>query len=407
MNQKGEIIVGLDVGTTKVSVLVGEHKDDGHIEIIGLGSHPSKGMKSGVITEIEATVETIRKAVMEAELMAGVQISNVYVGISGSHILGFNSHGMAAVKGKEILRADVDRTTEQAKAVVIPADRQVLHTLVQEFIVDNQDGIRMPVGMSGVRLEAKVHIVTGSISAVSNMIRCCNKAGLSVADIVIEPMASALAALSDDEKELGVALADIGGGTVDLVIYLKGSVVHTSVLPMGGDFITQDIAVGLHTPMQAAERAKREFGCAVAGMVEKNESIPVSKVGSGDPKEVSRQALCDIIEARVEEILNAVHKEIRKTNLEERLGAGLVLTGGTANLLYISQFAEELMGLPVRVGAPSGVTGLVDIVRDPAYATGVGLLMYAAQHGPSLQGGGRPMLRKAMDRLRLWFQDFV
>lgn len=409
MPRKGEIIVGLDIGTTKTVALVGEVKEDGRIEIIGMGSHPSKGLQKGVITEIESTVDAISKAVMEAELMAGVKISSVFVGIAGHHIRGFNSHGIYAVKNKdqEISRSDVDRVLDQAKAVAIPIDRQVLHTIPQEYIIDSQDGIKIPFGMSGIRLEAKVHIVTAASSSIQNIIRCCNKAGLAVADIILEPLASAMSVLKDDERELGVALVDIGGGTSDLIIYQRGSAVHTSVLPLGGEFITHDVAVGLSTPMLAAEKIKIKSGCAMSCLVEKGESITVPKVGSGDTRHVSRQVLCDIIEARVEEIISMIHKEIHMTGLADLLGAGVVLTGGGVNLPGIAQLTEELMDLPVRRGEPAEVSGLVDLIRDPIYATGVGLLEYASKHSPAYVENQHTLVRRVVDRVRNFFSDFV
>lgn len=407
MARKGEIIVGLDIGTTKVVALVGEVKEDGQIEVIGVGSHPSKGLQKGVITEIESTVESIKRAVMEAETMCGVDIRAVYVGIAGYHIRGFNSHGIVAVKGKEISAQDIDRVCEQAKAVAIPMDRQVLHTIPQEYIIDSQDGIKIPLGMSGVRLEAKVHIVTAAISAVQNIIRCCNKANLTVADVVLEPLASAMSVLTEDERELGVALVDIGGGTSDLIIYLRGSVVHTSVLPLGGDFITHDIAVGLSTQMASAEQIKRDYGTAMACLADKGETIEVAKVGSGEPRHISRHVLCDIIEARVEEIITLIHKEIHMTGLEDLLGAGLVLTGGACSLKGIEQLAEEMVDMPVRVAKPTGVSGLMDLVGKPEHATGVGLLQYALHHSPAYAEAQRPLVRRMVERVRLFFNDFV
>lgn len=407
MSKKGDIIVGLDIGTTKVVALVGEVKEDGQIEVIGMGSSSSKGMQKGVINEIESTVESIRKAIMEAELMAGVQISSVYVGISGHHIRGFNSHGIVAVKGDEITQLDMDRVCDQAKAVAIPMDRQVLHSIPQEYIVDSQDGIKIPLGMSGIRLEAKVHIVTSGISAGQNIVRCCNKAGLSVADIVLEPLCSAESVLTDDERELGVAMVDVGGGTADIIIYLKGAVVHTSVLPIGGDFITHDIAVGLSTPMASAEEIKKEHGCAMSCLVTKGESLEVAKVGSGDPRHISRQVLCDIIEARAEEIVTMIQKEIHMTGLEDLLGAGVVFTGGGVNLPGMDQLAEEMMDMPVRVANPTEVAGLVDMVHDPIYSTSVGLLKYASTHSPSYIDKKRPLMKRMMDKVKVFFNDFV
>ena len=407
MTRKGDIIVGLDIGTTKVAVVVGEVKDDGQIDVIGFGTHPSKGMQKGVVAEIEPTVESIRAAVEDAQLMCSMDIRNVYIGIAGQHIRGFNSHGAIAVKGREITQSDVEQVLEQAKAVAIPLDRQALHAIVQEYQVDDQNSIRTPLGMGGIRLGAKVHIVTGTINSVRNIERCCNKAGLSVADIVLEPLASAMAVLTEDERKLGVALVDIGGGTSDLIVYLKGSVVHTSVLPIGGEFITYDIAVGLGTPMANAEEIKHEHGCAMACMVEKGEQIDVPKVGSGVIKHISRQVLCDIIEARTEEIVNMIYKEIRMTGLEELLGAGVVLTGGATKLKGMETLAEELMELPVRCAVPRGVVGLTKPMEDPRYATSIGLLQYASRYSPTYVESHRPLVRRFLDRLRVFFSDFV
>lgn len=400
MARTGDIIVGLDIGTTKVVALAAEVKDDGALEIIGLGQAPSTGLYKGAITEIETTAEAVKKAVAEAELMAGVEISTVYVGIAGHHIRGFNSHGITAVKGPEITPGDIQRVLEQAKAVAIPMDRQVLDTIVQEFIVDSQDGIRAPVGMSGVRLEAKVHIVTAAASAIQNIHRVCNKAGLSVAKVILEPLASAEAVLSDDERRLGVTLVDVGGGTSDLILFVRDSVQYTAVLPLGGEFITHDIAVGLNTPTAEAERIKQEAGVAIASMVEKGDSIRVPKVGSGEMKDVQRQVLCDIIEARIEEIVTLIHKEIAKTGLEDLMGAGVVLTGGTARLPHIDRLCEELFDMPVRTAVPQGMKGLSDLVKNPAYATAVGLVKIGARsvaegalHGPGVMSRAGAWLR--------------
>ncbi len=407
MASKGEIIVGLDIGTTKVVALVGEIKDNGKVEVIGCGTHVSKGMQNGVITDIGATVDSIREAVQEAELMAGVAISQVFAGIAGQHIRGFNSHGIVKVEGKEITEEDVERVVDQANAVAIPINQKVLHTIVQDYVVDGQEGIKYPIGMSAIRLEAKVHIVTGAISAAENVVRCCNKAGLSVAELVLEPLASSLAVLSEDERELGVALIDIGGGTSDLIIYLKGNVVHTSVLPLGGDLITHDIAVGLGTPMAGAEKLKQECGYAMAHMVEKTESINVPTVGSGEVKQMSQQVLCDIIEARAEEIITLINKEIRKTGVEELLGAGVVLTGGVTNLPGLARLAEELMDMRVRCAAPIEVAGLIDLVRNPIYASSVGLLQYAVKHAQNYPGSGVSVMGRIKNKLKNWWDTFV
>lgn len=408
MARAGEIIVGLDIGTTKVVALAAEVKEDGALEIIGIGQAPSTGLYKGAITEIESTADSVRRAISEAELMAGVQISSVYVGIAGHHIRGFNSHGITAVKGPEITQADIQRVLEQAKAVAIPVDRQVLHTLVQEFIVDSQDGIRTPAGMSGVRLEAKVHIVTAAASAIQNIHRVCNKAGLAVSEVVLEPLASAEAVLSDDERRLGVAVVDVGGGTSDLILFVRNAVQYTSILPIGGEFITHDIAVGLNTPTADAERLKQESGTAITSMVEKGDVIRVPKVGSGETKDVQRQVLCDIIEARVEEIITLIHKEISKTGLGELLGAGVVLTGGTTRLKHIERLCEELIDMPVRTALPQGVKGLSDLVRNPAFATSVGLVKYGARQSQLGQRhSGTPFGAKLWQKLRDLFSGLL
>ncbi len=407
MAQNGQIQVALDIGTDKVVVLVGEVKDDGIIEVIGFGSQPSTGLRNGVVTDIESTVEAIQKAVWEAENMSGVEIRSVHVGISGQHVRGFESHGIVKVDGHEITREDMESVVDQAKAVAVPVDRRLLHTIVREYIVDGQDGIKIPIGISGIRLEAMVFIVAVANGAMENILRSCNKAGLAVADIVLSPLASAMSVLTEDELELGVAMVDIGGGTSDLVVYQKGALVHASSLPLGGNLITNDIAVGLRTPMRAAEKVKREYGCALASLIEKGDSIQVPKVGSGEMKEVSRQILCDIIEARADEILNTVHKAIHKTGFEELLGAGLVITGGAANIPGIESLAESQMDMPVRSASPGGVAGLIDLVADPIYAGSVGLLHYAASHPPAFIDGTTPMMRRILDRLRGWFSDLV
>lgn len=406
MARKGEIVAGLDVGTTKTSAFVAEIKEEGKIELLGYGSQPSKGMQAGMITDINSTVDSIRAAVAEAGNMAGVEITRVYAGIAGQHIRGFNSHGITKVENKEITQADMDRVVDQANAVAIPVNQRVLHTIVQEYIVDGQDGIKYPSGMRAIRLEAKVHIVTGSVTAAENILRCCTKSGLQVADLILEPLASSLAVLTDDERELGVAMVDIGGGTSDLIIFHKGNVVHTAVLGIGGDLITHDIAVGMGTPMAAAEKLKRTYGTAMACLVDKAEMLDVPKVGSGELKPMSRQVLSDIIEARIEEIVTMIHKEIRKTSLEELLGAGVVITGGVANLPGVAQLAEELMDMPVRCALPTGISKLSDLVRNPSCSTGVGLLHYATRYQPQ-SSTGAPIFRRLVDRMKGWLEDFI
>jgi cell division protein FtsA len=370
-------IVGLDVGTTKISALVGELTEEG-LDIVGLGTAPSTGIRKGVVVNIASTVTAIRKAVEEAERMADCEITQVYTGIAGGHIRGFNSHGIVAVKDGEITQADIDRVLDAAKAVAIPMDREVVHILPQEFIVDDQDGIKQPLGMHGVRLEAKVHIVTAATTSAQNVIRCANRAGLEVSAVVLQQLASAEAVLTQDEKDLGVCLVDIGGGTADIAIYSNGAIVHTSVLPLGGNHLTTDIALGIRTPQEEAERIKRRFGCAVVEQVDAEQTIDVPSVGGREPRRLSRQILCEIIEARAEEILQLVRTEIRNTAYEDLLASGVVLTGGTSNLEGIGDLAEEILGLPIRFGRPEGLGGMSDVVRSPTHATGVGLIRYGA-----------------------------
>ena len=403
--EKGELIVGLDIGTTKITCIVGEVTPDG-IDVVGIGTQPSRGLRKGVVINIDATVASIRRAVEEAELMAGCVISSVYAGIAGGHIRGFNSQGVVAVKDKEVRQGDIDRVLDAARAINIPQDREILHVLPQEFIIDEQDGIREPLGMSGVRLEAKVHIVTAAASSAQNIIKCCAKTGLSVADIVLEPLASAEAVLADEEKELGVALVDIGGGTTDLAIFVNGAIQHTSVIPIGGGHLTNDIAVGLRTPMQEAERIKVRHGSAQSALLDRDETIEVPSVGGRAPRVLSRRILCEIIEPRVEELFHLVRHEIQKAGQEDLLASGVVLTGGSTLLHGMPELAEEVLGLPVRRGVPRGVGGLVDVVKSPQYATAVGLLHYGMRQsrgtGQLLHTGDAQPLR---ERVIGWFKE--
>jgi len=352
--KKENIIVGLDVGTTKISAIVGEVNDNG-VEIIGIGTQPSRGMRKGVVINIDATVESIRKAVEEAELMAGAQITSVYCAIAGSHIRGFNSHGIVAVKNREVQESDVKRVLDAARAVAIPMDREVLHVLPQEYIVDEQDGIMEPLGMSGVRLEAKVHIVTAAVTSTQNIIRCCNRTGLEVKDIVLGQLAASEAVLIPDEKELGAALVDIGGGTTDLVVFSQGAVRQTAVFGLGGNHLTNDIAVGLRTPLVESEKIKTKYGCALTAMVKKEEMIEVPSVGGRRSRSLSRQILAEIIEPRMEEIFSLVHREILKSGYENLIPSGVVLAGGTASLEGLPELVEQIFNLPVRRGYPAGV----------------------------------------------------
>lgn len=379
----GDIIAGLDLGTTKVCAIVAEQTADG-LDIIGIGSVPSKGLKKGVVVNIESTVQAIKAAVEQAETMAGVEINTVYAGIAGSHVRGMNKEGVAAIQTREVTREDVARVLEQAKAVPLPGDRQVLHVLPQEYIVDDQDGIREPIGMSGVRLEARVHMVTAATTCVANIIKCAQRCNLHVPEVVLQPLASADAVLSEDEKEIGVALIDIGGGTTDLIIYVDGAVVHTSVIPIGGINLSSDIATGLRTPMAEAERIKIKYGCSSTGMVDPDETIEVPSVGGRPPRILPRHVLCEIIEPRVEEIFQACRHVIVETGFADILASGAVITGGTTLLDGMPEHAESILRLQVRRGSPTGIGGLVDVVRSPAYATGVGLVKYGASR---LMGG--------------------
>ena len=377
--KRNELIVGLDIGTTKIAAIVGEITDTG-VDIIGIGTAPSRGLAKGVVVNIDATVQSIEKAILEAEHMAGCEIISVYAGIAGGHIKGFNSHGTVAVKDREVRDGDVTRVTENAKAVAIPMDRQIIHVIPQQFIVDEQDSIRDPLGMSGVRLEAKVHIVTASVTSAQNVVKCCNRRGLQVAAVVLEPLASAMAVLHEDEKELGVALIDIGGGTTDIAVFVDGAIVHSSVLPLGGNHVTNDVAYGLKTPLEHAERIKQRFGCTLDAMIDPHDQIEVPSVGGRPPRLVPRQILCDIITPRIEEIFEHVRRELARAGYEDSLASGVVLTGGTTLLEGMPEIAEEVLGLPARRGMARGIGGLADVVKSPAYATGVGLVLYGARH---------------------------
>jgi cell division protein FtsA len=402
MAKRDELIVGLDIGTTKIAAIVGEVSEEG-IDIIGIGTAPSRGLRKGVVTHIDNTVTSIRRAVEEAELMAGCEISSVYAGIAGGHIRGFNSHGIVAVKDGEVRTADVNRVIDAAKAVAIPMDREIIHVLPQDFVVDGQDGIKEPLGMSGVRLETKVHIVTAAVTSAQNIIKCCHRCGLQVADLVLQPLASGEAVLHEDEKELGVALIDIGGGTTDITIWSDGSIVHTSVVPLGGNHLTNDIAVGLRTPSAEAEKIKQRWGCSLTSMVDPEEQIEVPSVGGRAPRRLSRQILCEIIEPRVEEMLLLAQREIAKTGYEDLLASGAVITGGTTILEGMPEIAEELLGLPVRRGSPRGIGGLVDVVRSPKFATSVGLVLRGVHQSEDTQVKMRHDHAGLGGRVKDWF----
>jgi len=406
--KSAELVVGLDIGTTKICCIVGEQTDEG-IDIIGIGTHPSKGLRKGVVVNIEATVSSIREAIEEAERMAGCEISTVYTGIAGGHIKGINSQGIVAVKDKEVREHDIQRVIDAAKAIAIPLDREVIHVLPQEFIIDDQGGIKEPLGMAGVRLEAKVHIVTGAVSSAQNIVKCANRTGLNVADIVLQPLASSEACLSEEERELGACLIDIGGGTTDIAIFSGGAIVHTAVIALGGNNLTADIAIGLRTPNHEAERIKQKFGCALSSMVEKDEQIEVPSVGGRQPRVLNRSMLCEILEPRVEEIFQLVHREIQKCGYEELLASGVVITGGSSLLTGMPELAEEVMGLPVRRGTPRGIGGLIDIVKSPMYATGVGLVLYGAKHQEARHFKIRENAgyTKVWDRMKTWLQEII
>lgn len=397
------LIVGLDIGTSKVAAIVGELGSDGNIEIIGIGSTPSRGLKKGVVVNLESTVQSIQRAIEEAELMAGCQIRSVYAGIAGSHIRSLNSHGIVAIKDKEVTQYDIDRVIDSARAVAIPADQKILHILPQEFVIDLQEGIKEPIGMSGIRLEAKVHMVTGSVSASQNIVKCIRRCGLEVDDIVLEQLASCNSVLTDDEKELGVCLIDIGGGTTDIAIFVEGAIKHTAVIPIAGDQVTNDIAVALRTPTLNAEDIKRKYACALTQLANVDEVIEVPSIGDRAPRKISTQNLAEIIEPRYEELMLLVQSELRRSGYEELIAAGIVLTGGSSKVMGLIDLAEEIFHMPVRMGGPQNVTGLTEVVKNPIHSTGVGLLMYGKDH----QGVGRGIDSEGpgvFSRMKNWFQ---
>ena len=408
MSRKNEnsLIVGLDIGTSKVVAIVGEVSVDGEIEIIGIGTQPSRGLKKGVVVNIESTVQSIQRAVEEAELMAGCQIRSVYAGIAGSHVKSINSHGIVAIKDKEVTAADVARVIDAAKAVAIPADQKILHVLPQEFLIDNQEGIRDPVSMSGVRLESRVHLVTGAVSAAQNIIKCVRRCGLEVDDVILEQLASSAAVLTDDEKELGVCLVDIGGGTTDIAIFTEGAIRHTAVIPIAGDQVTNDIAVALRTPTQYANDLKIQYACALRQLASEDETIEVPSVGDREPRRLARQMLAEVVEPRYEELLSLVQAELRRSGFEEICAAGIVLTGGSSKMDGVVELAEEIFHMPVRLGVPQHVSGLVDVIRNPIHATGVGLLLFGhkQQMGFSSQENNENSENSLWEKMKSWFQ---
>jgi len=404
-----ELIVGLDIGTTKICVVVGEVNDD-KAEIIGMGVHPSIGLRKGVVVNIDSTVKSIKKAVEEAEMMANCDISTVYVGIAGSHIKGFNSHGLIPIKNEEVTREDIGRVVEAARAVPIPQDQKIIHVLPQDFTVDDQSGIQDPQGMTGVRLEADVHIVTGASTAIHNIVKCCNVAGLEVANVVLEQLASAAAILTPEELELGVALLDIGGGTSDLAIFFEGTIKHTYVLGLGGNNLTNDLSIGLRTPMKEAERLKELYGSAISGMIDKDQAIEVPSVGGRNPRRLSQRVMGEILEPRIEEMLTMVNQEMNEraeNNMlyKEYVNAGVVLTGGTALLANIQDLAEQIFDQPVRLGNPTDLGGVTDIVNTPQCATGVGLVLYGLRNRNQVLATHRN--RQAMGKISSRLKGFL
>ncbi len=403
-NSDKNLIVGLDIGTSKVAAIVGEVTPDGTIDVIGIGSNRSRGLKKGVVVNLESTVHSIQRAVEEAELMAGCQINSVYVGIAGSHISSLNSNGVVAIRENEVIQSDIERVIDSARAVAIPADQKILHIMPQEFIIDGQEGIKDPVGMAGIRLEAKVHIVTGAVSAAQNIIKCVRRCGLEVDDIILEQLASSSSVLMDDEKELGVCLVDIGGGTADIAVFCDGFIRHTAVIPIAGDQVTNDIAVALRTPTQSADDIKLKYACALTQLVQQDEMIDVPSIGDRPTRKISRANLAEIIEPRYEELMMLIQAELRRSGYEDLVAAGVVLTGGSAKVEGLVELAEEVFHMPVRLGAPQYVSGLSDVVRNPIYATGVGLLLFGQQNRVVRGGGDRGNFQAMWEKMKSWFQ---
>lgn len=410
-NSSNNIIAGLDIGTSTIKVVIAERKSDGSVDVIGVGSSPSRGLRKGVVVNIEGTVSAIGRAIAQAETMAGCEVSSVLAIISGSHLRSQNSHGIVAIKGQEVSTQDIERVIEAAKAVALPLDREILHVIPQEFVIDEQDGVRDPIGISGVRLEARVHIITGAIASAQNIVKCANRCGLAVQDIVAAPIAAGRAVLSQEEQELGVLLLDIGGGTCSISVVHAGAIKFTSVLAVGGNHITNDIAAGLRTPLLAAERIKCEYGTAVTSGVSKTDILEVPSVGGRAPRVLSKMLLAEIIEPRVSELFALIHREIIKVGCEDLLTSGVVITGGSANLAGISQIAEHVFNLPVRIGAPDGVGGLLDLVKGPEYSGAIGLVLHGATQGDLSKRGGRAArsgggrVGSAVRRVAGWFGE--
>lgn len=401
-----DLLVGIDIGTSKVVALVGEMNTEGKVNVIGFGTHPSYGMKRGVVVNIESTVNSIQKAVEEAELMSGCEIFSAYTGIAGSHIRSINSHGIVAIRDNEVSAIDIDRVIDAAKAIAIPADQKILHVLPQEFIIDSQDAIREPVGMSGVRLEAKVHIVTGAVTAAQNIVKCMKRCGLVASDVVLEQFASSQSILTDDEKDLGVCMIDIGGGTSDIALFHEGSIRHTAVIPIAGDQVTNDIAIALRTPTRNAEEIKIAHGYALQDLVDVNETVEVPSISDKGAKRIPARALAEVIEARYEELFLLAKKEIMRSGFGDALSAGIVLTGGASKIHGAQELAERIFNLPVRIGKPQHVTGLSDIIHNPIYATGVGLLVYGSRQRQTQNEVvlTQPSMKSLWSKMKSWFQ---
>ncbi|MDP2431571.1 MAG: cell division protein FtsA [Pseudomonadota bacterium] len=407
IRENKDFIVGLDIGTSKIVALVAEALPEGGLNIIGMGSAPSRGLKKGVVVDIEATVAAIQRALEEAELMANCKITQVYTGIAGSHIKAQNSSGMLPIRDREVSQADKDRVVEIARALNIPADQQVLHVLPQEYIIDGQDGVREPLGMSGVRLEVKVHIVTGAVSAAQNIVKCVRRCGLEVQDLVLQPLASSKAVLNDDEKDLGVCLVDIGGGTTDIAVYTRGAIQHVAVIPIAGDQITNDIAMTLRTPTREAEDLKIQHGTALRQLADPKEMIEVPGIGERGPRMLSKQLLSEVIEPRAEELYSLVQAELRRSGFEEQISSGIVLTGGSSQMAGMVELAEEVFHMPVRIGMPDYIGGFSERVKNPRYATSVGLLLigldkHENDQAARIQGAS---FKQILERMKSWFQQ--
>lgn len=407
MSKRGDknLIVGLDIGTSKVVAIVGEINEEGEIEVIGIGTNPSRGLKKGVVVNIESTVHSIQRAVEEAELMADCEVHSVYAGIAGSHVRSLNSHGIVAIRDKEVTASDVERAIDSARAVAIPADQKTLHVLPQEFVIDGQEGIKEPIGMHGVRLEAKVHMVTGAASAAQNIVKCVQRCGLEVDDVVLEQLASSYSVLTEDEKELGVCLVDIGGGTTDIAVFAGGAIQHTAVIPIAGDQVTNDIAVSMRTPTQYAEEIKIRYACALSQLANPDETIEVPSVGDRPPRRLARQTLAEIVEPRYEELFSLIAEELRRSGFEPVIAAGIVITGGTSKMEGAVELAEEVFHMPVRLGVPQHVYGLADVVRNPIHATGVGLLLYGRDNISARNAdAGGVGIKDVWERMKSWFR---